>query len=84
MKLKRGVVNLGTRQPVWQHSFLFRFSQAGETHKSIGGNGSKKIGRSFLLRAFARFACFFRKTEKSATRLGPREKNRPLLLPVTL
>lgn len=47
IKLKRGVVNLGTRQPVWQQSFLFRFSQAGETHESIGGYGGKKLGAPF-------------------------------------
>ena len=47
MKLKRGLVNLGTRQPVWQQSFLFRFSQAGETHEGIGGNGGKKLGAPF-------------------------------------
>lgn len=47
IKLKWGVVNLGTRQPVWQQSFLFRFSQAGETHESIGGYGGKKLGAPF-------------------------------------
>ena len=47
IKLKRGVVNLGTRQPVWQQSFFFRFSQAGETHESIGGYGGKKLGAPF-------------------------------------
>ena len=29
---------------MWQQSFLFRFSQAGETNEGIGGNGGKKLG----------------------------------------
>ena len=47
IKLKRGLVNLGTRQPVRQQSFLFRFSQAGETHEGIWGNGGKRLGATF-------------------------------------